>query len=493
MRYLRITCLLGIGAAILLNIHSAFAGFSFVPGDYYTSNYFSLTITQYDPTGNVVGSLTLSPTLGNDVRGIAFGPDNLLYATLTRGSNGFAVLALDSAGNVHQTYTGPVYVFGNISFGKIAVDSQYLYVAGQDSLVRFTLSYPSSITYIYTNNQVFDVKPLPSGNLIVASAYQIDEITNSGMFVRTIPMIGGDNRFVDVRGVEYDPARDNLFVTELGESGFFFQLIRLNGTTGNFENSTTFVYGDDMFLTSSGELLVGSRSQNPEFFDENLNPLGMLHGGQQMFVTQYNPAPSCEHTTTISSNFNGTKISKNSYVWFNSVIKPGDLGSSPVTIKFSHQTITSGAFTVSVPDATITFDPSAIAATTTFNGGVWETTAPSSGLAGNTFLSGTGFMVPADIPGGLKNVTWTGTVSTDTDGVGVQWKWAAAVYNQFNADNSTLGVKPVDDNKASQYENSDHAGTPENFKLNVIGGARGGGGANYTGSYSGTASIAPCK
>ena len=82
--------------------------------------------------------------------------------------------------------------------------------------------------------------------------------------------------------------------------------------------------------------------------------------------------------------------------------------------------------------------------------------------------------------------------SSDTPGVSVQWKWAAAVYTNFSADYNALGVKPVDDNRASQYRNSDHAGTPENFKAYVIGGARGGGGSNYTGSLSRTARVGPC-
>jgi hypothetical protein len=56
-----------------------------------------------------------------------------------------------------------------------------------------------------------------------------------------------------------------------------------------------------------------------------------------------------------------------------------------------------------------------------------------------------------------------------------------------------VGVKPVDDNKASQYQNSDHAGTPENFKQYVIGGAGGGGGSNYTGGNSGTLSVIACS
>ena len=52
-------------------------------------------------------------------------------------------------------------------------------------------------------------------------------------------------------------------------------------------------------------------------------------------------------------------------------------------------------------------------------------------------------------------------------------------------------VKPVDSNSASQYHNSDHAGTPENFKSFVTGGARGGGGSNFTGSYSATGHVSP--
>ena len=64
------------------------------------------------------------------------------------------------------------------------------------------------------------------------------------------------------------------------------------------------------------------------------------------------------------------------------------------------------------------------------------------------------------------------------------------VYTTFDTTYNELGVKPVDDNQASQYKNSDHAGTPENFKAYVIGGATGGGGSNFTGSYSGTGSCA---
>jgi hypothetical protein len=162
-----------------------------------------------------------------------------------------------------------------------------------------------------------------------------------------------------------------------------------------------------------------------------------------------------------------------------------------VTFRFTQQTITSSNFTLSVPDVTVTFDPAATSATTTFSGGMWVTRVPSSGLAGNTFLSALSYLVPANLPGGIKNVTWSGTFTSDTPGVSLHWQWGAAVYQKFSSDYNLLGVKPVDDNAASQYKNSDHAGTPENFKSNVIGGATGGGGSNYTGGYSGTVNVGP--
>ena len=63
----------------------------------------------------------------------------------------------------------------------------------------------------------------------------------------------------------------------------------------------------------------------------------------------------------------------------------------------------------------------------------------------------------------------------------LNWKWAAAAYTNFSTDYNALKVKPVDDNNVSHYQNSDHAGTPENYKGYVIGGARGGGGSNCAG------------
>jgi RHS repeat-associated protein/uncharacterized repeat protein (TIGR01451 family) len=202
--------------------------------------------------------------------------------------------------------------------------------------------------------------------------------------------------------------------------------------------------------------------------------------------------------SSIGSNFNGTAIPGGSFIWFSSVFKASGLASQPVRVFLrgaSVQFTAGGAtYNLPVPDATITFSPSATSATTSFDSSknAWITNLPSTGLAGNSFLSGMTFPVPANgLPGGINPVTWSGTFYSDTSGVSINWQWAAAVYTSFGGDYRSLNVKPVDDTSASVYKNSDHAGTPEAYKTFVTGGARGGGGSNYTGSYSATASVLP--
>lgn len=206
------------------------------------------------------------------------------------------------------------------------------------------------------------------------------------------------------------------------------------------------------------------------------------------------PSPSpgnCQLTTSITSNFNGTKINQGNYIWFSSVLKASGIGSTPVTIRFTNQTISSSGSSIAVPDAMVTFDPAATSATTSFTGGIWVTRVPAK-LAGNMFLSGTGYPVPVNLPGGIKNVKWNATTSIDRPGVKFNWQWGAAVYKSFSTDYNALGVKPVDDKKASQYKNADHAGAPENYKSQVTGGATGGGGSNYTGNLTGAKTVGPC-
>src|SRR5262245_5453862 len=196
--------------------------------------------------------------------------------------------------------------------------------------------------------------------------------------------------------------------------------------------------------------------------------------------------------TTISSTFNGTAIPAGSSVWFSSVGKVSGLGNDPVTIHLTDATITSGSFNVAVPDATITISPSATSASTTFDAATntWLTTVPRN-YSGNVFLAGATLQAPGGLPGGIKPVIWQADFTTDTPGVNINWKWAAAVYTNFNTDYNALGVKPIDGSTANPYANAHHAGTAENYTAFVFGGARGGGGSNFTGSYSATKSVTP--
>ena len=205
---------------------------------------------------------------------------------------------------------------------------------------------------------------------------------------------------------------------------------------------------------------------------------------------------ACSGFSAITSNFNGTNIAAGNTIWFNSVLKVSGLGSQPVTIMVVDATIQFTAngvpYNLSVPNTQITFDPNATTATAAFINSMWVVTTPPN-TSGNDFLSGLAFTVPSGgLPGGISPVTWSGYFRTDTPGITLQWQWAAAVYSSFSSDYTTLGVKAVDDNHLPPYQNSDHAGTPESFTQYVIGGARGGGGSNFTGSYSGTDSVAPC-
>jgi hypothetical protein len=227
------------------------------------------------------------------------------------------------------------------------------------------------------------------------------------------------------------------------------------------------------------------------FFGNGHIPIAEAHGA---FCT---PNP-----TAIQSNFNGTAIPAGDLIWFSAVLKVQGLPSGQsATLFFESQdiTFTANGFSYDtasafMPTAQVTISPSATQAQTTFTNGTWQTVTPPN-TAGNIFLSGYAFSQSlfgqsGGLPGGISPVTWKGMFRNPNNfPLTVNWQWAAAVYTTFSTDNNALGVKPVDDNQASQYKNSDHAGTPENFKSSVTGGARGGGGSNYTGSLSATASV----
>lgn len=191
---------------------------------------------------------------------------------------------------------------------------------------------------------------------------------------------------------------------------------------------------------------------------------------------------ACATNASIKSNFNGTDIDKGSTVWFNAVGKASDLKGS-CKLRFSNVKVefTSGnkPMSIDVPSSLICFDSNATAASTEYDAkrDEWKTVLPA-GYTGNFFLAGAAFKAMNGLPGGIKNVRWSGVLSSCSGNVSINWKWAAAVYTKFDADLNKACVKPIDGSKANPYQNSHHAGTPECFTKFVTGGARGGGGSN---------------
>jgi hypothetical protein len=218
------------------------------------------------------------------------------------------------------------------------------------------------------------------------------------------------------------------------------------------------------------------------------------------------PPPPCVATATNSSNFNGTFVPAGSFIWFNANFTAHNVPSSGVTIDFTKGNIsfTAGGIShsLAVPNAKITFSPSATCTSTTFDSmtSTWVTTVPISG-DDEIFLTGLAFPVPSGgLPGGANPVNFSGTYSAETSapGLSIQMKWGAAAYSSFTTDYNALQIKAGHQTACGQ-SNGDHAGTPEGvnstntpWKKFVIGGARGGGGSNFTGSWSGTLSIRIC-
>ena len=122
-----------------------------------------------------------------------------------------------------------------------------------------------------------------------------------------------------------------------------------------------------------------------------------------------------------------------------------------------------------MPDSKVIFSRNVWQATTTFSNGQWVTTVPVNYGGGNIFLSGLGWQLPNGLAGG-QNATWSGTFTSDTPGVTVDWQWGAAAYNGFGSSPGGLNIKPVDGSGWDSWGNSDHAGTREggHFRVEIV-------------------------
>jgi MYXO-CTERM domain-containing protein len=203
--------------------------------------------------------------------------------------------------------------------------------------------------------------------------------------------------------------------------------------------------------------------------------------------------------SSISTNFNPTTIDAGSSIWFGSVLNLSNTApSTPFSIFFRDVTVQSSDSPLTInktlPNVEIDVNARVTQATTTYNPGTntWVTQVPSSfgPTSANIFLDGLGLPVTSTIDpskSGFNPVT-IGGVFSSTANVRFLWQWGAAVFTSFGTDNNSLGVKPTDGNAINYtntlFQNSDRAGTPENFKAFVTAGGTFGEPSNFTGSYS---------
>ena len=190
-------------------------------------------------------------------------------------------------------------------------------------------------------------------------------------------------------------------------------------------------------------------------------------------------------TSTTTSNFNGSAIPAGKYIWFNAHFKATGITDGTV-LTITDQTITSAnseMTNLNAPSSRIIFSSTVTSPNYVFDNvtNTWNISIPLSG-SDEIFLGGLTFLSPG-LPGGIKSLGWTSTFTSTTPNVNIQWQWGAAVYNTFSTGYNALNV--------ALTHTSDHAGTPRTFAYsgNVYGGATGGAGSNYTGSWSATKSV----
>src|SRR6266540_5148494 len=251
----------------------------------------------------------------------------------------------------------------------------------------------------------------------------------------------------------------------------------------------------------SGATVSGATVSSPSSDGSQAEPPGAV------MPSAYASEKACTASSSIETSFNSTPIAEGNVIWFNSAMQVDGLGSDAATVFLNDSMITFAAngtnYSLPVPAATITFDPAATAASTSFDAASnrWATIVPG-GLSGRAFLSGLAFAVPAGgLPGGISSVTWSAAFSSDAPGVTAQWGWGAAVYTAIATDYNALAVNPVGEGRPShgamllsKGENSENVsvGKPASLEAFVTGGAGGDGGSNFTGSYGAVASVTPC-
>jgi hypothetical protein len=211
------------------------------------------------------------------------------------------------------------------------------------------------------------------------------------------------------------------------------------------------------------------------------------------FFTQAAP-PACtipaanEVISLTSWNKFNVPFGKAPVVWVHAQFKPSGVPTATSSaVGFTGVSFVLNGVSYPLPDGVVNFDVNAPAAsTTTFSGtpgtssARWTTTINPTFISDENFFVGAALPVDAAIAGGGQ-ATIRFTTQTDDAGLSFSWQWSAAVYTYWPSDWNQAMIQ-------AYHGNGLHADTPINTQVqkSLIQGPRGGGGSNFTGSWSAT-------
>lgn len=274
---------------------------------------------------------------------------------------------------------------------------------------------------------------------------------------------------------------------------YSFTVVCSNGTTIQTGSINFTASASTMTETASGGALVPAGSDCTVTGSATLASFGSTVfiniNGQGTSPATVNCPAACQIPPS-GTAIPGAAVSWNKFntvgsgdvVWIHAHIgKPTGVPTTTVTdVFFTGVTFVLNGITYSLPNGELIFDPTApTTPSTVFNSLTgWVTTLNPDNLSDEIFFDGNALPVDSNISGGGK-ATFNFTTSSNDLDLAFSWQWSAAVFT-FWPGNNAADILP--------YHDSDHAGTPENTAVqkSLIQGPRGGGGSNFTGSWSGT-------
>jgi len=259
------------------------AGFG--QGAFYATSWKSKIIAHFDAAGGALPPLAVALPQGAHPRGLAQGPDGLLYIVVEiRGYDGFNVLAVDGRGEVVRRYTCHERLTGFVTGGGITFDAAgNFFVAAAQGLVYFVRDSAAPPKLVKISGEgIYDASfqsliTGPDGHLLLATMAHLLELTSSGVVVREIkPGL----RFETLRSIAYDAPAGVLYATDQG------RISKLDATTGRVLQQTALSGGSIIVLTSSGKVVVTDQYASPQVFAKDLRPLGAFAGEEQIHLTE---------------------------------------------------------------------------------------------------------------------------------------------------------------------------------------------------------------